>query len=228
MAQTTYSRWFNQFEFPNENGLPYKSSGGKMIWNDKLKREIPESWTVDEVLNLINWQSSSQPPKSDFSSKMQNGYMRFIQNRDYDSDTYITYIPISTSTKTCTQYDIMIDKYGDAGKTRYGLCGAYNVALAKIEPVFNNNQEYLRKYFEQEHTYRFLHKACIASTRASLNENILSGLAIVVPDDKTLVLFENLQKDIINQILNIQKENNRLQSLKNSILPLLINGQLKI
>jgi type I restriction enzyme S subunit len=228
LAQTTYSRWFNQFEFPNKHGLPYKSSVGKMVWNNELKREIPEGWEVCELLDLIEWKSSSQPPKSDFVEQYKNGYIRFIQNRDYESNAHMTYIPLTTTTKTCTQYDIMIDKYGDAGRTRYGLEGAFNVALAKIEPKQPNQQELIRKYLEQNSIYHFLHNACMASTRASLNELVLQGLKIVVPDDEICSTFEVLMKSIIDQILEITNSTNKLNALKSKLLPLLINGQLKV
>lgn len=56
MAKTLYDYWFVQFEFPNENGKPYKSSGGKMIWNDVLKREIPESWNTSNLFEVCNVQ----------------------------------------------------------------------------------------------------------------------------------------------------------------------------
>ena len=52
LAKTIYDYWFLQFEFPNEDGKPYKSSGGKMVWNEELKREIPEGWDVKYLSNI--------------------------------------------------------------------------------------------------------------------------------------------------------------------------------
>ena len=52
MTQSIYSYWFNQFEFPNEEGKPYKSSGGEMVWNEELKREIPKDWEVKQLKEL--------------------------------------------------------------------------------------------------------------------------------------------------------------------------------
>lgn len=228
LASTTYSRWFNQFEFPNEDGLPYKSNNGEFVYNEDLKRNIPVGWEVKELLDLIEWKSSSQPPKSDFIDEYKKGYIRFIQNRDYDTDNHITYVPLTQNTKTCTKYDIMIDKYGDAGKIRYGLEGAFNVALAKIEPKCVNQQEFIRKYLEQECIYAYLNNACIASTRASLNELVFKGLKIVVPTNEILKDFEIIMKNIVNQILDIVNNTNKLNNLKSKLIPLLINGQLEV
>lgn len=88
-----YDYWFTQFDFPDESGNPYRSSGGKMVWNDELKREIPEGWLVCNFLDVADWETNSQPPKSEFVYEPTDGYVRFIQNRDYDSFDHITYIP---------------------------------------------------------------------------------------------------------------------------------------
>ena len=63
MAKTLYDYWFVQFDFPDANGKPYKSSGGKMVWNEELKREIPEGWSVGTLANIGNIVGGSTPPK---------------------------------------------------------------------------------------------------------------------------------------------------------------------
>lgn len=229
MARLLYDYWFVQFDFPDENGRPYKSSGGKMVWNEELKREIPEGWEVKRIIKLIDWIGGAQPPKSNFIYEQKPGYIRFIQNRDYNSEDNITYIPISDNIKTCDELDIMIDKYGEAGKVRFGLAGAYNVALAKIKVKYPNYQEYIRKFFESEATYEYLHKSCIASTRPSLNENILKNLLIIIPNnEKILEAFENHQKVIIKRILLNRKENKFLSEIRDWLLPMLMNGQVVV
>ena len=220
MSNTIYSKWFNQFEYPNNNG--------KMIFNKQLGKEIPKDWEVKYLTDIVKWESASQPPKEVFKYKYQDGYIRFIQNRDYENDNHITFIPLLKTTKLCNKTDIMMDKYGDAGSVRYGLEGAYNVALAKISPIIPNTQEYIRKYLEQNSTYNYLHNACIASTRASLNESLLQNLLIVLPNQEVLKSFEKQQKNILYQILKIKKNNQELNKLKGRLLPIFINGQLNI
>lgn len=90
-AKLLYDYWFTQFDFPDESGKPYRSSGGKMVWNEQLKRDIPSGWKVIPFLEVASWESNSQPPKSEFIYEPQEGYVRFIQNRDYESNTHITY-----------------------------------------------------------------------------------------------------------------------------------------
>ena len=152
-----YDYWFNQYDFPDSNGKPYKSSGGKMLWNSTIKRNIPESWNVKRLLNVVTWESNSQPPKSDFEYEPREGYIRFIQNRDYDSDSHKTYIPYTKNLSTVNQFDILMDKYGDAGAVRYGIEGAFNVALGKIAVSDNFSQEYVRSFLESDGIYSYLH-----------------------------------------------------------------------
>ena len=68
-----------------------------MVWNEQLKRQIPAGWEVKPLLEIVNWESNSQPPKSEFIFEPKDGYIRFIQNRDYESESHITYIPYKDS-----------------------------------------------------------------------------------------------------------------------------------
>ena len=228
MAKTLYDYWFLQFEFPNEEGKPYKSSGGKMVWNEELKRIIPEGWEVVPFLKVAYWETNSQPPKSDFIYEPKIGYVRFIQNRDYDSSNYKTYIPLTKSLSIVNKFDILMDKYGDAGTVRYGIEGAFNVALAKIGVHKANMQEYIRSYLSSKPIYTYLHNACMASTRASLSEENLKHLNILIPSKEMLDLFEKNVNAIRRKILTNTKEKKELASLRDFLLPLLMNGQAHI
>lgn len=228
IAKELYNYWFIQFDFPDEFRRPYKSSGGKMVYNDVLKREIPEGWEVKNLLDIVEWISGAQPPKATFIYQPQNGYVRFIQNRDYAGDTNVTYIKESKNNKVCDVFDIMMDKYGDAGRVRYGLAGAYNVALSKIKVNVRYGQEYIRKFLESDSVYNYLYNACMASTRASLNGEILGNLNMAIPNDTLLKNFEIQNKQIINQILQNKEENEILSNLRDFLLPMLMNGQVSV
>lgn len=226
--QLIYNYWFMQYNFLNEYNKPYAISGGKLIWNEQIKRNIPEGWKVVKLLNIVNWESNSQPPKSQFIYENREGYIRFIQNRDYDSNSYMTYIPYKKSLTTVTKLDILIDKYGDAGKVRYGIDGVFNVALAKINPKESKYIEYVRSYLGSEEIYNYLHNSCMASTRASLSEENLKSLNIVIPNDDILNEFQDKITVMRNLILSNQEENEKLTELKEFLLPMLMNGQINV
>ena len=227
-AKLLYDYWFTQFDFPDESGKPYRSSGGKMVWNEQLKRDIPSGWKVIPFLEAASWESNSQPPKSEFIYEPQEGYVRFIQNRDYESNTHITYIPLTKNLSIVDRLDILMDKYGDAGAVRYGLEGAFNVALGKICVHNQNYREYIRSFLSSDGIYNFLHNSCMASTRASLNESNLAILNILIPDEKLILGYEKLLCKIRLSILKNNDETQKLIDLRDWLLPMLMNGQATI
>lgn len=228
MMKTLYQRWFLEFEFPNEEGKPYKSSGGKLVYNELLKRNIPEKWDSKNIMDFVTWEGTSQPPKSCFIYEYKEGYIRFIQNRDYDDSSHMTYIPKNMALSKCNRYDILMDKYGDAGRTRFGLEGAYNVALSKISVDDVSYREYIRSVLNSESVYNYLHSSSMASTRASLNENNISYINIVVPDKNIIEQYNKFANNYIETQLQIYDENKRLTELRDYLLPMLMNGQINV
>lgn len=228
IAALIYGYWFQQFDFPNNENRPYCRNGGKLIDNPNLKYKIPEGWKVHKLTDVVEWISGAQPAKSTFVYKETAGYVRFLQNRDYSSDAYKTYIKESKNNKLCDEYDILMDKYGDAGSVRFGLSGAYNVALSKIKVNLPFGQEYIRNYLKSKPIYTYLKNACMASTRASLNSDNLDYLYIPIPPEYVLQSFELINKDIINKMLVCMKENRKLIEVREWLSPMAVSGQIRI
>ncbi|WQR70829.1 restriction endonuclease subunit S [Helicobacter pylori] len=227
ILELLYEQYFVRFDFLDENNKPYQTSGGKMKFSKELNRLIPNDFEVKTLGELITWISGSQPPKSCHIYEHKEGYIRFIQNRDYSSNDYITYIPISKNNKICYQYDIMIDKYGEAGAVRFGLQGAYNVALSKISVLNQSMQEYIRSYLNSKPIKKYLSNACMASTRASLNENHIYSLMLPIPPINLLQKYEKIAKNIITAIIKNNQSTQTLTALRDFLLPLLLKQQVK-
>lgn len=187
-----------------------------------------KGWQEVKVSDLLEFIGGSQPPKSEHIYEMKAGYIRFVQNRDYSSNNHHTYIPVAKRNKVCNETDIMMDKYGEAGRVRFGIPGAYNVALAKIVPKQPNTQEYLRSYFSIPQIQKSLEGAAAASTRSSLNATTFAGLKINMPTSKLLVQFEDEQKTRLRMIMRNDQQIQTLIALRDTLLPRLINGKLKI
>lgn len=188
--------------------------------------EVPKGWEIVGLSSLFEFIGGSQPPKSEHIYNEQEGYERFIQNRDYSNENHITYIPISKKNKRCNEKDILMDKYGEAGKVRFGIKGAYNVALAKIQPKAENLREFLRGYFMQDSVMTYLHMSSIASTRNSLNSSSFAGLNIVIPNDMILDRFEEVVSTHIDAILKLKTQNKMLAKTRDLLLPRLLSGEL--
>ncbi|MGT0054104.1 restriction endonuclease subunit S [Helicobacter pylori] len=227
ILELLYEQYFVRFDFLDENNKPYQTSGGKMKFSKELNRLIPNNFEVKTLGELITWISGSQPPKSCHIYEHKEGYIRFIQNRDYSSNDYITYIPISKNNKICYQYDIMIDKYGEAGAVRFGLQGAYNVALSKISVLNQSMQEYIRSYLNSKPIKKYLSNACMASTRSSLNENHIYSLMLPIPPINLLQKYEKIAKNIITAIIKNNQSTQTLTALRDFLLPLLLKQQVK-
>lgn len=187
--------------------------------------EVPRGWGAINVDTLFDFIGGSQPPKSEHIYELKEGYERFIQNRDYANDNHKTYIPISKRNKLCNAKDILICKYGvGTGNIYFGLNGAYNVALAKIQPIFNNMREFLRQYFSQHKIKEYLASSSMASTRNSLNSTTFTGMEVILPSEDILICFENMISFYIDKHLEVKKENNALIELRDYLLPKLLNG----
>ncbi len=227
ILELLYEQYFVRFDFLDENNKPYQTNGGKMKFSKELNRLIPNHFEVKTLGELITLISGSQPPKSCHIYEHKEGYIRFIQNRDYSSNDYITYIPISKNNKICYQYDIMIDKYGEAGAVRFGLQGAYNVALSKISVLNQSMQEYIRSYLNSKPIKKYLSNACMASTRSSLNENHIYSLMLPIPPINLLQKYEKIAKNIITAIIKNNQSTQTLTALRDFLLPLLLKQQVK-
>ncbi|KGQ63445.1 restriction endonuclease subunit S [Gallibacterium anatis] len=189
---------------------------------------VPKGWEVKPLIEQFDFLGGSQPPKSEHIYEEKEGYIRFIQNRDYSNENHKTYIPISKKNKICSETDILMDKYGEAGKVRFGITGAYNVALAKIQPKNILFKEFLRWFFMQKNTQDFLFAASLASTRSSLNSQTFIGMNILIPTNNVLSAFNVIAEKYIQHSLNLKQENRTLSEVRDLLLTKLICGEIDV
>lgn len=127
--------------------------------------------------DLMDYAGGSQPPASEFINIEKEGYIRFVQIRDYDTDSHITYIPISSKNKICEEHDIMIARYGASlGRICFGINGAYNVALAKVFPKQPYFREFLRCYLSSRTFYEGINNKGGRSAQAGFNQGDINSL----------------------------------------------------
>ncbi len=183
-----------------------------------FKNAIALSYYEDDVLKIIELENGAQPPKEVHIYEEKDGYVRFVQNRDYSSDSHLTYIPVSKRNHLCDELDIMMDKYGEAGKVRYGISGAFNVALLKIKPTKPYYREYLRDFFSQESIQNILYLSSQASTRPSLNESTFTAIKIPMLADSDFINYQTKLASLIELELKTQKKIEKLKAVKQNLL----------
>ena len=234
MAKQLYDYWFVQFDFPDENGKPYKSSGGKMVWNEKLKREIPEGWEVKKMEELLVFSNGINYDKNIEGDKQY----RIINVRNITSSSIFinkeTLDVINLPSKQADNYlvgedDIIIARSGTPGSTRLIMSPSgiiYCGFIIKGTPKEKDNKYILMYYLKQ------LEGTQATKTGGSILQNVsqdtLKSLLIIVPPKDIVVSFNNHEKKLFNGINACVESKNYLTKLRDSLLPMLMNGQVTI
>ena len=191
-----------------EGKLKKKDLEETPIEENEIPFKIPESWEWVRHNDLFDISGGSQPPKSDFSLEEKEGYIRLYQIRDYGEKPSPVYIPISKASKITQKGDILLARYGGSlGKVFIAEDGAYNVAMAKVEYLFNKSlidHDYLYYYYNCS-LYQDLVKGNNRSAQGGFNKEDLGSLLFPLPP-----LAE--QKRIVAKIEQLMKEIDKLKA----------------
>ena len=221
MAKTIYDYWFLQFEFPNEEGKPYKSSGGKMVWNEELGREIPEGWGVKKLGDIFDFVKGKIPDKI---GEKEN--LNFAEYLTIDAVNGGVSGYCSKDSMVLTNGEVLMVMDGAASSEVYvgnkGIVGSTFCKLdIKDKNIDNNFLFLIMKKFEV-----IFKKVNTGSTVPHANKNYINNFKIALPCDfSTMQRLENNISLFINNISINKKENQNLAALRDFLLPLLMNGQ---
>jgi restriction endonuclease S subunit len=181
------------------------------------------------LAELMDYQGGSQPPAYEFQYERTEYNVRFVQIRDFDTDSHICYIPISKRNKLCEKDDILIARYGASlGRICYGIKGAYNVALAKVLPKKDEYKELLRTILEEKQFYEYINSVGQRSAQAGFNAGDIQAFQVRIPTSDDIKKYHKFALDCLKKRLAIMDENNMLINLRDSLLPKLMNGEINI
>ena len=234
MAKTLYDYWFVQFDFPDQNGKPYKSSGGKMVYHPELKREIPEGWGVAKVEDIAQT-GSGGTPKSTNVSYYSNGEIPWINSGELEqtvitsTSNFITEEGLNNSSaKLFPSGTILVAMYGaTAGKVSFLTFEAStNQAICAIMLNDIRMRYYLKNVIED--LYQYLVKLSTGSARDNLSQDMTKNIKVVIPSNDILDRYYDFSNNIIKEITKKQQENEQLTQLRDWLLPMLMNGQVKV
>ena len=222
MAKTLYDYWFVQFDFPDQNGKPYKSSGGKMVYNPELKREIPEGWGVEKLGDITICHDSKRVPLSSNDRELVKGkipYYGATGIMDYVND----YIFDGDYVLMAEDGSVMTEKGSPILQRISGKNWVNNHAHV-LEPIKNHSCKLLMMLLKDVSVM----KIKTGSIQMKINqENMNKIVVLAIPLE---LLFEINQKlEVIDkQQLNLIEENKQLTQLRDWLLPMLMNGQVKV
>ena len=211
MAKDLYDYWFLQFEFPDENGKPYKSSGGKMVYNEELKREIPEGWHIDKVSTVARLY---QPQTISENELVEDGrYFVYGANGivgKYDAFNHKeNEIAICCRGASCGEF-IMTQPYS-------WITGNAMV----MQPTSFCGKEFLFYGL----SYKTIAPYITGSAQPQITRTNLENMSVMIPTQEVVVQFEHIALELRKKTQLIFSENQELASLRDFLLPLLMNGQ---
>jgi type I restriction enzyme S subunit len=228
MAKTLYDYWFVQFDFPDKNGKPYKTSGGKMVWNEELKREIPGGWEVGTLLNIANYENGLPCQKF---RPTGTEFLRVIKIREMNEG-------FSTNTEL-VRTDIPEKAIIENGDVLFSWSASLDVKIwtggkgALNQHIFKVTSKHYPKsfYFFQLINYLQHFKMMAENRKTTMGhitqEHLKQSRIAIPPKELTLELDKIIaplfSKKVINEI-----ENQKLTELRDWLLPMLMNGQVKV
>ena len=234
MAKQLYDYWFVQFDFPNEEGKPYKSSGGKMVWNEKLKREIPQGWEVCPINNRLEIKSGF-PFKSDTYKTFGRYKVITIKNvQDGELVTsgcdYVDEIPSRAN-------DYISLKFGDRLISLTGNCGRLcvvceenlllnqRVGLLYCDAIY---LEYFYNFLNSNPMRMMVANLANGAAQANLSPVELCKTDCYIPDYNILCKYNRKANTIRKAIIQNKHEIFLLIKQRDELLPLLMNGQVSV
>ena len=226
MAKTLYDYWFVQFDFPDQNGKPYKSSGGKMVYNSELKREIPEGWGVEKLEKIANI-TMGQSPKGTSYNEVGEGMLFFQGSTDFGWRFPVARQYTTEPSRIAEEDDILLSVRAPVGTLNIadtrccigrGLA-AINSKVGANSYIFNVMQDF-KKLFDMINS--------VGTTFGSITKDDLYSLQLVYPPTELLMEFDQLVKSFDREIKNRSRQNQELNQLRDWLLPMLMNGQVKV
>ena len=233
LAKTIYDYWFAQFDFPNKDGKPYKSSGGEMVYNEILKGNIPKGWGVKKIKDICNIQSGYP---FNASSYVKKGYklitIKNVQNGEIDTDVdnHIDSVP-NNMADYCKlkKGDILMSLTGNVGRVALMFEDGclLNQRVGILLPLSVNLKNYCYYLFQSDYIKIKMQNIAGGSSQDNLSP-VETEEILISFDNKIAQEFSERVISMVQQMVSLKAENNDLAELRDFLLPLLMNGQVTI
>lgn len=230
MAKRLYDYWFVQFDFPNADGKPYKSNGGKMVWNEELKREIPEGWEVGNLYDIAEYVNGLAC--QNYRPKESEKSLPVIKIREMNEGITADTEKVSASIPGKYRIyagDILFSWSASLEiKIWTGETGGLNQHIFKVIP---------KGYFSKGYVYQQLSAYLVnfqkmaesrKTTMGHITSDHIKQSRILIPPKEVISAFTKKTLSIFNYQLSIEKETQKLTALRDRLLPLLMNGQVVV
>ena len=228
LAKQLYDYWFVQFDFPDENGKPYKSSGGKMVWNEKLKREIPEGWELLPLFEAAKVQYGFPFATELFTEEETN--VPIVRIRDILDGTTSAYSLEETDEKYhLYEGDILVGMDGNFHMNFWHNNKAYlNQRCVRIRSKEDSIISSIQIFYSIKPYIKAKEKRVKGSTVGHLSDEDMKGLYIIKPVNTITFNPRKTFDELLALIIENKKQIISLTKQRDELLPLLMNGQVTI
>ena len=226
MAKTLYDYWFVQFDFPDANGRPYKSSGGEMVFDETLKREIPKGWEVKSLNQVADIVMGQSPDGASYNLE-QEGTIFFQGSTDFDWRFPNVRQYTTSPTRFAQKGDILLSvraPVGDLNIAPFECCIGRGLAALRSKSGNNSFLFYVMKYFKTV----FERRNTEGTTFGSITKDDLHSLKLVAPADNVLEKYNEIASKYDEMIFIRSQQNHQLTQLRDFLLPMLMNGQISV
>lgn len=226
MAKTLYDYWFVQFDFPDANGKPYKSSGGEMVFDETLKREIPKGWEVKSLNQVADIVMGQSPDGASYNLE-QEGTIFFQGSTDFDWRFPNVRQYTTSPTRFAQKGDILLSvraPVGDLNISPFECCIGRGLAALRSKSGNNSFLFYVMKYFKTV----FERRNTEGTTFGSITKDDLHSLKLVAPADNVLEKYNEIASKYDEMIFIRSQQNHQLTQLRDFLLPMLMNGQVSV
>ncbi len=237
MAKTLYDYWFVQFEFPDHNGQPYKSSGGKMVDNTTLKREIPAGWRDGTLDNLGQISGGSTPSTKNPQNFTTNGtpWITPKDLSDNQGNKFITRGAQDVSDEGIKDACLKIYPTGTVLLSSRAPVGYMAIAQGELTtnqgfksfvPTSGYSTPFI--YYTVKNTLKAITQYASGSTFMEISGAVLKTVKICLPDSQNVKLYTHAVESIFKRQDLLEQENQHLAQLRDWLLPMLMNGQVTV
>ena len=240
MAKTLYDYWFVQFDFPDANGKPYKSSGGEMVFDETLKREIPKGWEVKSLGEVVTHWTTGLNPRDNFSLGNGENFYVTIKNIKDNEIKFHTCAKITDEALNVINKRSKLDK-GDILFTSIEPIGSTYLLHEKPknwdinESVFSirSKSDFITPYFlfmllSSDEIKSFTRQVSTGSVHKGIRHESLKRFTFAYSGIDLIKNFTNLISPMQQNIFFLQKQNHHLTQLRDFLLPMLMNGQVSV
>lgn len=230
MAQAIFKQWFVDFEFPNENGKPYKSSGGEMIESEL--GEIPKGWGINKLSEVADMKNGVN-----YGREQDGEEVKVVNVRDFDGSLLVDDEKLDSVFLSRKQiedyklkkYDTIIVRSAKPGETLL-----VNDIKIKVYSGFTirirvrNYDKKLYTFYCVRNSIKQLENSSNGTIFKNLNQQLLGALNIIEPCEKVLEKYNRIIYSIIEKIYSINEESNKLMKLRDTLLPKLMSGEIRV